>query len=162
MKNILTAITIVLFATQAFCQSDSYVTIKDTFKGGEDVHSISVSGFLARTVLWMADEHEFRDMITDIKSIKLITIPIEQFKEKGVTVNGFKKILNQDSFHELGHVRDHGDLVTFFIQENGKHKLKDRYFIIVEEKDEVIGIEMRGAVDVNALLKYSKQVAYKQ
>jgi hypothetical protein len=161
MRKYFTLIIILVLVAQVNAQSNSYVTMKDTFKGGEEVHSFSVSGFIARSILWMADEHEYADAITDIKNIRLITIPREQFSQRGVSVNGFKKILKEDSFQELAHFRDHGDLVTFYLQENGKSKMKDRYFIIIEEDDEVLGIEMRGSVDMNVLLNTEKEVASK-
>lgn len=161
MKRFFTLFVLIVLATQANAQSNSYQTFKDTFKGGEDVHSFSVSGFLARTVLWMADEHEFANAITDIKNIKLVTVPKEEFNARGLSINGFRKVLKEDSFQELAHFRDNGSLVTFFLQENGKNKLKDRYFILVEEHDEVIGMEMKGSVDMNVLLSMKKEVAQK-
>ena len=160
MRKHFTIITLTLLFTQANAQSDSYKTIKDTFKGGPDVHAFSVSGFLCRTVLWMADEHEFRDAITDIKSIKFIVVPKEEFSSRSLSIGGFMKILKQDAFQELAHFRDHGDLVTVYLQENGKNKLRDRYFILVEDNDEIVGIEMKGSVDMNALLKMNKEVAW--
>lgn len=161
MRKYLTFVLFVLLAAQANAQSNSYQTFRDTFKGGEDVHSFSVSGFVARTVLWMADEHEFADAITDVKNIKLVVVPKEEFSSKGVSINGFKKVLKGDAFQELAHFRDHGDLVTIFLQEHDKNKLKDRYFILVEDNEEVVAIEMRGSVDMNVLMNMEKEVASK-
>jgi hypothetical protein len=157
---ILIALTIVI--TRSNAQSESYQTIKDTFKGGEDVHAFSVSGFLCRTVLWMADEHEFAEAITDIKNIKLIVVPREEFSTRGLSVNGFKKVLKKDSFQELAHFRDHDDLATIFLQESPKSKMRDRYFILVEADEEVVAIEMKGTVDMNALLNLDKDLAANQ
>jgi uncharacterized protein DUF4252 len=161
MKKYLTLITVVLLAVQATAQSKSYQTFKDTFKDGDDVHSFSVSGFLARTVLWMADEHEFADAITDIKNIKLVVVPKGEFSSRRVSLSGFKEILKTDSFQELAHFRDQGDLVTIYLQEHGKTKLKDRYFILVEDTNEVVAIELKGSVDMNRLINMEKEVAAK-
>jgi hypothetical protein len=155
------ALTVLIFLVSfANAQSDSFLTIKDTFQGSEDVHAFSVSGFLCRTVLWMADEHEFRDAITDIKSVKLIVVPKRHFSTQGLSVTGFKKVLKDDAFQELAHFRDNGDNITVFLQEKGKNK--DRYFILVEDTDEVVGIEMKGRVDLNVLLNMKKEVALNQ
>ena len=143
-----------LGATSAFSQSDSFLTIKNTFKGGEDVHSVSLAGWLCRMVLNMSGEHEFKDVITDVKSIRFISVPQQQFRTKKVSVAGFKGVLNEDEFHELANFRDSGDYVTFYVQEHkGKH---DRFFILVENRDEVVGIEMHGKIDMNALLELQK------
>jgi hypothetical protein len=161
MKKHFSLITLVFLATLASAQSDSFLTMKDTFKGGDDVYHFSLSGFLCRTVLAMADEHEFRDAITDIKNIRLIVVPKEHFSAKGLSINGFKKVLKQDAFQELAHFRDHGDLVSVYLQEeNNKNRQRDRYFILVEDGDEVVGIEMKGSVDMNVLLNLNKEVAF--
>src|SRR5689334_20392568 len=118
MKKILTAVVFALIITQAYCQSDSYLTIKDTFKGGNEVYSFSVSGFLCRTILAWSDESEWQDAITDIKNVRFVIIPKREFEKRDLTLTGFKKILVKDSFQELGHVRDNGSVVTFYLQEN--------------------------------------------
>jgi Domain of unknown function (DUF4252) len=157
MKNFPLAFLLIFVASTLMAQSNSYQTMKQTFKDADDVHAFSVSGFLARTVLRMADEHEFSEAITEVKSIKLITVPKDEFRVKGLTINGFKKILKGDSFQELANVRDNGDNVTFFIQENGKKS--DRYFILVEDNDEVVAIEMTGNIDMDKVMKLKGGIA---
>jgi hypothetical protein len=158
MKKPLFLLVFALFmAISAKAQSDSYQTLKDTFKGGDDVFSISVNGMLCRTALRLADEHEFCDAITDIKNIRVIVIPTTEFRRKDLSVAGFKKILKEDSFSELATVRDSGDDVYVFLQENGKND--DRYFFLIDEGDEVIGVEMKGSVNMNAIYKLMKDEA---
>jgi Domain of unknown function (DUF4252) len=155
MKKPLILLAFVIFAGQAFAQSDSYQTLKDTFKKGDDVYSVSVSGMLCRTILRMAGEHEFRDAITDVKNIRVIVIPGTEFKRRGLSVAGFKKILKDDSFQELATVRDNGDDVSIFLQEGSKNR--DRYFILVDEGDEVVGVEIKGTMDMNVIYAMMKE-----
>lgn len=157
MKKQLILLAFIVFASQTFAQSDSYQTLKDTFKGGDNVFSISVNGMLCRTALRLADEHEFCDAITDIKNIRVIVIPTTEFRRNDLSVAGFKKILKEDSFNELATVRDSGDDVYVFLQENGKKD--DRYFFLIDEGDEVIGVEMKGSVDMNTIYKLMKDEA---
>ena len=98
----------------------------------------------------MAGEWEFKDAIEDVKQVRLITIPAEEFKSQGLSVKGFKKLLVKDSFEELASVRDHGDDVTFYLQSTGK---KDRYVVLIQEPDEVVVVELKGSIDVNLLLE---------
>jgi Domain of unknown function (DUF4252) len=156
MKNPL-AFLLIFGASTLMGQSNSYQTMKDTFKDGDDVHAFSVSGFLARTVLRMADEHEFSDAITEVKSIKFIIVPKGEFSAKRLSLNGFKKVLKEDSFQELANVRDSGDDVTFFVQENGKKS--DRYFILVDGRDEVVAVEMTGDIDMDKVMKLKGGIA---
>lgn len=149
---------LVVLLTAANAQSNSYLTIRDTFKKGHDVYHFGVSGFLCRTILAWADEYEFRDAITDVQNIKFITIPKSEFANRNVTLNGFKKILKEDAFQELAHFRDNGDYVDFYIQE--KKNNNNRYFILVDEGENILAIEMKGYVDMNKLMSLKSEMAY--
>jgi hypothetical protein len=154
MKKYLTILVLAVFVTQASAQSNSYQTLKDTFKEGDDVYAVSVNGMLCRTILRMAGEHEFREAITDIKNIRVIVIPMVEFKKRNLSVPGFKKILKEDAFQELANVRDHGDDVSVFFQEG---KNNDRYFFLIDEGDEVVGVELKGTVDMNVIYAMMKE-----
>lgn len=153
MKKIIlpTLIALLIASASAFAQSESFVTLKDKFSGEDDVHHFAVSGFFARSILWMADEHEFHDAIEEVKTIRLIVIPREAFEAQDVTLNGFKKVLMKDGFEELVRVKDNGDDVTLYLQSSPKKK--DRYFVIVEESNEIVAIEIRGSIDPEFILK---------
>jgi len=158
MKKLLLILLVVFTAILASAQSDSYETFKDTFRGSKDVFSFGVRGWLARTVLRFADEDEFQDVISDVKTIKITIVPRQRFREKGLSIKEFKKILKDDSFAELAQVRDHSDNVTVYIQENPKRKNNNLYFILVEESDEVVAMEMRGYVSEESLARLKKDV----
>ncbi len=161
MKKIIlsTCVALLIASASVFAQSESYLTLKDKFVGEEDVHYFSVSGFLARTVLLMADEHEFYQAVKDVKTIRLIVIPREAFKAQDVSVKGFKKVLLSDGFEELARVKDNGDDVTIYLQSSSKKK--DRYFVLVEDNDEIVGIEIKGNIDPEFLLE-NQPVAFNQ
>lgn len=157
MRKPFTLLAFALFAAfSASAQSDSFQTLKDTFKDGDDVFSVSVNGLLCRTVLRLADEHEFCNAITDVKNIRVIVIPSNEFRRNDLTVAGFKKILKEDSFKELATVRDNGDDVSIYLQEN---KNRDRYFFLIDEGDEVIALEMKGSLDMEVIYNLMKDEA---
>ena len=152
MKKIILSIFIALLiaSASAFAQSESFIALKDKFAGEHDVHHFAVSGVFARSILWMADEREFYNAIKEVKTIRFIVIPREAFKAQDVTVSGFKKVLMKDGFEELARVKDNGDDVTFYLQSSPKKK--DRYFVIVEENDEIVAMEIRGYIDPEFIL----------
>ena len=150
-------LSVLLISTSAFSQSNSYQTLKDNFMGRPDVHSFSVNGFFCRMILGMTDEWEFKEAIKDVQHVRIITIPVEEFEARGLSVNGFKKLLKKDSFEELASVRDHGDDITFYLQATGN---KNRYMIVVQEPDEVVVIEMKGSIDANLLLAPDKTLSF--
>ncbi len=151
-KTIIPTLLALLFlSASAFAQSESFNTLKNKFSGEDDVHHFAVSGFFARSVLWMADEHEIFDAIKDVKVIRLIVIPRDAFKAQEVTLNGFKKVLKGDGFEELVRVKDSGDDVTLYLQ--SPDKKKDRYMILVEDNNEIVAIEIKGSIDPKFLLE---------
>jgi len=150
MKSISLLIAVVLLAaTGSLAQSNSYQALKDKFKGQPEVHSLALSGWMGRLVLNMAGEYEFRKAIKDLKHIRFITIPRSVFSEQQVSVQGFKKVLRQDSFEEMALIREHGEEVSIYLREGNNHK--NRYFVLVEEASEVVAIEFKGYLDPELL-----------
>lgn len=141
---------VLLLAGSAFGQSKSFEALKEHFDGEDDVHSFGVSGFLCRAALGMAGEWEFKKAIQEIKHLRFIVIPTEAFQAHQLTTTGFKKFLRQDGFEELSNIRDRGEEVTVYLQSN--RNKKDIYFVLVEESDEVVAIEMKGYLDPNMLM----------
>jgi len=154
MKKIIlsTVVALLIASASVFAQSESFHTLKDKFVGEDDVHHFAVSGFFARSILWMADEHEFYHAIRDVKTIRLIVIPRDAFKAQRVSLNGFKKVMKDDGFEELARIKDNGDDVTVYLQSS--EKKNDRYMILVEEDDEIVAIEMKGRIDPEFIAKH--------
>jgi DNA-binding transcriptional regulator of glucitol operon len=152
MKKILLPI-FVLTATLAAGQSKGYETLKSRFKDQPDVHTFSFGGWLCRAALSLAVQDDEDDIevrllhkaMADIDHIRFITIPKDEFKAQGLSVNGFRSYLKKDSFEELASVRDKGEHVTFYHKTDGGRK--DQYFVLIEEATEVVAIEMKGYID---------------
>jgi len=88
MKTIATCIILsFVITTSVSAQSRSFETFKEKFSDSEDAYSFSTNGFFARTVLWLAGEHEFNKAIESIKSISLVTVPKDAFRSERVTVS---------------------------------------------------------------------------
>lgn len=150
MKSLsLSAITFLFSITSLFAQSNSYQALKDKFKGQPDVYSFSFSGWMGRLVLNLAGENEFRYAIKELNHMRLITIPRSEFSTQQVSVNGFKKLLKHDSFEELAVIRDNGEIVSVYLREGNNNK--NHYFVLVEEKQEVVAIELKGYIDPELL-----------
>lgn len=129
-------------------QSKSFQTLHDHFAGREDVHAFSINGFFCRLALSMAideDDELLRNLSRDIDHVRFMVIPKDEFYKQDLSVNGFKKYLLKDSFEQMMSVRDQGDNVNVYMREDGNHT--NRYFVLVEETDEVVAIEMKGYID---------------
>jgi hypothetical protein len=152
MKTIKVILFVFASVTLAGAQSNSYQTLKDTFSDEPEVYSFSFSGWMGRLVLDMVGEPEFKNAIKDLNHVRLITIPRSEFNARNLSVNGFKKVLQQDSFEEIAYIRDRGEEVTIYLRETGNHQnRKNVYFVLVEEEREVVAIELKGLVDLQLL-----------
>lgn len=149
MKTTKILFILLLIAATAHSQSKSYSILKEKFIDQPDVHSFSFSGWMGRLILRVADEHEFRDAIKKLQHVRFIEIPKTEFEAQNLSVRGFKNVLTNDSFQELAFIRDQGEEITIYLREGNNHK--NHYFVLVEEENAVIAIELKGYLDPQLL-----------
>jgi hypothetical protein len=149
MKSVKILAILMFIASFASAQSKSYNILKEKFIDQPDVHSFSFAGWMGRLVLRMADEHEFKDAIKDLQHVRFIEIPKAEFALQNVSVRGFKNVLLADSFQELAFIRDNGEEITIYLREGNNHK--NHYFVLVEEEQQVVAIEIKGYLDPQLL-----------
>jgi hypothetical protein len=128
-------------------QSKSYKTLHSQFADGEDVKSYRLRGLMIRLVAEIVEDEDQRlaAALRDVKRVRLMTIPKEEFTVRDVTVSGFKSRLSSDRFELMGDFRDEEGSVAFFHREEKRGK--NCYFVIIDQDDEVIAIEMKGYID---------------
>jgi hypothetical protein len=154
------ALLLTILTSTAFAQSNSYVALREKFRGEKDVIALHASGAFARTILWVAGEKDFKDAIEDVDDIRFIVIPKRAFRANDVSVKGFKKIALKDSFEEVARVKDHGEDVTLMMQTSYTKKHgHNRYLLIVDNNDEVVVMEIKGYIDPT-LAVYNEKIAY--
>jgi hypothetical protein len=158
MKKIIASLLLIAIVAGAHGQSKSYRILREKFQGNPNVFSFSTSGFLARTALWMAGEHDYTEAVKDVQKVRLTVVPESAFKANRVTLGGFKKIAKKDGFEELARVKDHGDDVTLLLQ-SPSGKKANRYLLLVDSNSEIVIIEITGYVDPSILLKDNAKIA---
>jgi hypothetical protein len=126
--------------------------MKSTFDEDKGVVTISASGLVARVVLNLAGEREFRKSIKKVKRIRLISVPKQVLKNHQTSVNNLKDELLQTRYEALTSVKDNGDEVTLYLQ-TGTKKKNNRYFLLIDNDDELLGIEIKGYIDAGFLIK---------
>jgi hypothetical protein len=132
-------------------QSESFMMLRDKFRGSENVFSFGTSGFVAKTILWAAGEREYKEVFRDVTNIRMMVIPRKAFRERDVTVKGFKKAAKKtEQFEEVLTFRDGGDDVSLLLHTNGKNK-RNEYLLLVEDNSEVVAVEMVGYIDLQEL-----------
>ncbi len=163
MKNLTAVVLIVsiligISPTTGFSQSKSYQALREKFQGMQDVYAFHTSGFFARSVLWIAGEHEFKHAIEEVRDLRLVVIPGKLFHREHVSLNGFKRFARKEGFEDIAYVKDHGDDVTLMIQSASKSR-NNRYLLIVEDGNEVVVIEIQGYINPDVLLD-NEHIAY--
>jgi hypothetical protein len=129
-----------------YAQSDSFQAFRNKFAGEEDVHSFKVSGFIVRSVLALAGEHEAREATRGISKVRLVVAPRLAFEAQRVTVDGFRRVLREDAFEELMNFREDGDKVTVY--SNSASRRRDHcYMMLVEDEENIVLIEVSGYVN---------------
>jgi hypothetical protein len=152
----LSALIIAFLISVNFCvgQSKTFKTLKNKFRHHDGVSHFSASGIFARTALRIAGDHEYRKAVTQLKSIRFITIPKAAFEREDVSVGGLKKLAVSDSFQEMLTVADHDDQVSLFIRPGKKDRF-NKYFLVVDDAEEVVVVEIKGQIDPEIIRKNS-------
>jgi hypothetical protein len=153
MKTSLLTVALVFVITIIVsAQSESFMMLRDKFRGSENVFSFGTSGFIAKTVLWAAGEREYKEVFRDVNNIRMIVIPRKAFHQKHVSVSGFKKAAKKtDQYEEVLTIRDGNDDVTVLLQEDNSKKKRNHYLMLVEDNSEVVAVEMSGYIDLQEL-----------
>lgn len=150
MKAIVT-ILLATFTSVAFSQSKSYSTLKHKFSGAENVTSVKISGLILKTALWIAGENDWSDDYGRVKSLRVMSIPQGEFRERNLSANGFKKVLVKDNFEEIASTFDNGERLTIYLRE---HKnASNLYFLVVESDKEVTAIEIKGYLNPQRIIE---------
>lgn len=146
MKAKLITLFFMVLAGTSYSQSSSFDVLREKFIDTNNVHAISVGGFFCRTVMWMAGENDLREAVQDLKHVRMITIPQQNFSQQKVSLAGFKKVLKSDRFESVAAVSEPHERVEIFLQQRSLHD--DRYFVLVENSNEVVAIELMGKIDI--------------
>ena len=146
MKKSIASTLFILAACAAQAQSKSYQDLRNHFSGQPDVKSFGFSGPVCRMIVnvigW--EDEELSEALKGVKQVRFMTIPKEEFDNQGLSVRGFRSRLVKDNFEVMAAFRDGGSDVTLY---HRPEKNTDRYFMLLEEDDEVVAIEMKGYID---------------
>jgi len=106
----------------------------------------------------MEDEEELKGMMNGIDHVRFIVIPKEEFKDQNLTVNGFRKVIANDSYEEVMSIHDKGDHINIFHRTEGNKK--NRYFVLIEQPDEVVALELKGYIDPELFKNENNRITF--
>lgn len=149
MKIKILIVILIAFSATTYAQTSGMRVLKDRFKGEENVETFKLGGLLARAAFSLAGDYEYKEAVSNIRSIEFITIPKDVFDAQHVSVKGYKKFLEENDFSNLMEVKDGGDHVTIYLAPGAERH--ERYLIIADEGSEVTVIELKGHIDPSKL-----------
>lgn len=147
MKKFLLLLLLVCAANLSYAQSQSYRMLRDQFEDSPEVKSYRLSGLMCKIIVNIVEDDDERlaAALKEVRKVRLMTIPKREFDAHQVTVKGFKARLPKDNFELLADFDKGGESVAFYHRVEKKNK--NRYFVIIDEGDKVIAIEMKGYID---------------
>jgi hypothetical protein len=149
MKSIF-ALVFTIASLATFAQSESFLTFKESLDDAENIVSLKVDGFVLKTALWLSGDSDFKEEFHNVHSVRFIVVPKEELNKRKLKVSGFKRVLRNDHFEEMVSASEDGDHITVYMQERGKNK--NLYFVLIEGKDEIAAIEIKGYLHPEKLL----------
>ena len=146
MKKSVASTLFILAAFAVHAQSKSYQELRNHFAGQPDVKSFGFSGPVCKMIVniigW--EDENLSDALSGVKHVRFMTIPKQEFDNQGLSVRGFRSRLVKDNFEVMAAFRDNGSDMTLY---HRPEKNTDRYFMLVDDGDEVLAIEMKGYID---------------
>jgi hypothetical protein len=159
MKSTTIFVTLIVTGLNtAYSQSHSFQTLQNNFSQSENVYAFQASGFLARTMLWLAGQHVTK-AFKEVSNVRLISIPKSGFKEIGLSVAGFRKILHEDYYEELEGIRSEGNRINIYLQSR-KNPAQNKYPILIDNPEDVVAVEIKGYIDPAILQAKPEKLCY--
>jgi len=149
MKKLILPLLLIAAGFAAHAQSKSYQDLRRNFAGEPEVKSFGFGAPVCRllvNILGREDE-EMLEALKGVKHIRFMTIPTEAFADRGLSVRGFQSRLEKDNFELMAAFSDDGSDFTIY---HRPEKNEDRYFLLIEDGDELVAVEMKGHIDPNA------------
>jgi hypothetical protein len=147
MKKFLFLLLLACLANLSHAQSQSYRMLRDQFEDSPEVKSYRLSGLMCKIIVNIVEDDDERltAALKEVKKVRLMTIPKQEFAAHQVTVNGFKSRLEKDNFELLADFNKGDESIAFYHRVEKKNK--NRYSVIIDEGDKVLAIEMKGYID---------------
>jgi hypothetical protein len=146
MRKLILPLLLVIVTLSANAQSKSYKDLRRNFDGEPEVRSIGLGAPVCRMLIniigW--EDKEMSAALRGVKHVRFMTIPTEAFADHGLSVRGFQSRLEKDSFELMASFRDDGNQFTIY---HRPEKKADRYFMLMEDGDDLVAVEMKGYID---------------
>lgn len=146
MKKLILPFLVIAAGYAATAQSKSYQDLRRNFGGEPEVKSFGFGAPVCRLLVGMLEreDEDISEVLRGVKHVRFMTIPTDAFADRGLSVRGFKSRLEKDNFDLMAAFRDDGSDFAIYHRPESK---ADRYFLLIEDGDELVAVEMKGFID---------------
>lgn len=142
MKYLLLSALCLSLSVQAFAQERIVENFVDKYQKLESVTHLTISGDLLKMVSDAADEEGERKMISELESIRIISIDDVSAVDAD-DLSALKQAFQANEYEELIRVRDGKELVHIYLVEN-KDEVIEKLVILVQEPEEFTIVSLSG------------------
>ena len=159
MKKRVTIPAILLFITlAAFSQKNPIDDLFDKYSGKEGVTTIFISSRMFSMIAQVdLDDEELQELVTNLKSIRIMTISDSLLNEK---INFYEELgrrLDYDKYEELMVVKDGGKDLIFLIKEKGNKRIEELLMVGGGTGSNVL-LSIKGDLDLKNIAEISKNI----
>ena len=148
MKNFIITISLALFSTMAFSQSNVEQFIKK-YQGQDDVNVVTISGSILKMGSSFIDPNDKEAMAAKeiIDQVDQMIIVNTNSVSKGKEIRKFAdKQVDKGNYEEMMMVDSEGEEITFFGKVKN-NKITELFIIVGEKSNETTLISMSGKID---------------
>jgi len=158
MKKRVTIPAILLFITlAAFSQKNPIDDLFDKYSGKEGVTTIFISSRMFSMIAQVdLDDEELQELVTNLKSIRIMTISDSLLNKKINFYEELGKRLDYDKYEELMVVKDGGKDLIFLIKEKGK-RIEELLMVGGGTGSNVL-LSIKGDLDLKNIAEISKNI----
>jgi len=160
MKRVVLILALAAFALPAFCQKSAVDDVFDRYNGKEGFTSVFISSKMFSLLARIdSEDDEFRNLVTRIKSIRILTID-SATNISGINFAGeLLPKLNRTGYEELMTVKEDDGEVRFMIREIGG-RIAELVMITGGEGSSIVSIT--GDLDLKTIASLSESMGIEE
>lgn len=155
MKNIIVFIVLCLSPLFLKAQNGNVKAFYDKYMGYENVTNVSLQGWVLKMAADFADEETGEQLLKKITKLRVMVMDDQNLVSKNDYQNLVKGI-KKDRFEKLMEIKDGGERIDFFIQEDGDEI--SNLLMLINGADEFILVSLEGNLKFSDLKELNFEI----
>lgn len=148
MKNILFVIVIGLIPVFSMAQNSNVKAFYDKYMDYENVTDVSLQGWILKMAANFSDDENGEKILQKITKLRVMVME-ERNLVSPMDYQSLVKNIQKDRFEKLMEIRDGGQKIDFFIQEDGDQI--SNILLLINGEDEFVLVSLEGNLEFSDL-----------